>query len=202
MLTLSDRDAYAHAYRVAALAVSVARALQLRDEAVAALERAALLHDSASWRAGSRAAQAGAADRRGAGCWSAGIRRSARDLIAQRAVSRGGPPSWSRRARADGRPGLSAAARTRPTSRSARGSSAVADAYDAMTRPRVFRDAISSAKRCSSRALRGHAVRPRRRRRLRARCRSSLTRARTLSAHGWMPIRTSLDWRYDSRIDS
>ena len=45
VLTLADRDAYAHAYRVAALAASVGRALMLGDEDMAALERAALLHD-------------------------------------------------------------------------------------------------------------------------------------------------------------
>lgn len=45
MLTVQDRDAYAHAYRVAALAASVARALQLPEHDVTAVERAALLHD-------------------------------------------------------------------------------------------------------------------------------------------------------------
>jgi response regulator RpfG family c-di-GMP phosphodiesterase len=45
VLTLSDRDAYAHAYRVAALAMSVGLALALSPEDMAALERAALLHD-------------------------------------------------------------------------------------------------------------------------------------------------------------
>jgi response regulator RpfG family c-di-GMP phosphodiesterase len=45
MLTLSDRDAYAHAYRVTAMAVSVGRAMHLSEDDLAALERAALLHD-------------------------------------------------------------------------------------------------------------------------------------------------------------
>jgi putative two-component system response regulator len=45
MLTLSDRDAYAHAYRVAALAVSVARTLGMPEEALSAVEHGALLHD-------------------------------------------------------------------------------------------------------------------------------------------------------------
>src|SRR4051794_18714091 len=45
VLTLADRDAYAHAYRVAALAASVGCALALPEEDMAALERAALLHD-------------------------------------------------------------------------------------------------------------------------------------------------------------
>ncbi len=45
MLTMSDRDAYAHAYRVAALSVSVARSLGLTDTEVAIVERGAMLHD-------------------------------------------------------------------------------------------------------------------------------------------------------------
>jgi response regulator RpfG family c-di-GMP phosphodiesterase len=45
MLTLSDREAYAHAYRVAALTVSVARTLGMPSEALGAIERGALLHD-------------------------------------------------------------------------------------------------------------------------------------------------------------
>ena len=45
MLTLTDRDAYAHAYRVAALSVSVARTLGLPDEALGPVEHGALLHD-------------------------------------------------------------------------------------------------------------------------------------------------------------
>src|SRR4051812_11881156 len=45
VLTLADRDVYAHAYRVAALAASVGCALALPAEDMEALERAALLHD-------------------------------------------------------------------------------------------------------------------------------------------------------------
>jgi putative nucleotidyltransferase with HDIG domain len=44
-LTLGDPNAYAHAYRVAALAVSIARAMGLPDADLPALEHAALLHD-------------------------------------------------------------------------------------------------------------------------------------------------------------
>jgi response regulator RpfG family c-di-GMP phosphodiesterase len=44
-ITLADRDAYAHAYRVAALAASVGRAMLLDEDDMASLERAALLHD-------------------------------------------------------------------------------------------------------------------------------------------------------------
>ena len=78
-LTLADGDAYAHAYRVAALAASVGCALGLSDDDMAALERAALLHDLGKLAMpDARAAQAGAADRGGAGRSSAGTRRSPR----------------------------------------------------------------------------------------------------------------------------
>jgi putative nucleotidyltransferase with HDIG domain len=45
MLTLTDREAYAHAYRVAALSVSVARTLGVPDADLGKIERGALLHD-------------------------------------------------------------------------------------------------------------------------------------------------------------
>jgi response regulator RpfG family c-di-GMP phosphodiesterase len=45
MLTMSNRDAYAHAYRVAALSVSIARAMGLAEDEAAEIERGALLHD-------------------------------------------------------------------------------------------------------------------------------------------------------------
>ena len=45
MLTLTDREMYAHGYRVAALAVSIARILGLPDEALTTIEHGALLHD-------------------------------------------------------------------------------------------------------------------------------------------------------------
>jgi HD-GYP domain-containing protein (c-di-GMP phosphodiesterase class II) len=45
MLTLSNRDAYAHAYRVAALSLSMGRLLGLDEAELARVERAALLHD-------------------------------------------------------------------------------------------------------------------------------------------------------------
>lgn len=44
-LTLGDPNAYAHAYRVAALAVSIARTMGVPDADLPALEQAALLHD-------------------------------------------------------------------------------------------------------------------------------------------------------------
>jgi cyclic di-GMP phosphodiesterase len=45
MLTLTDREAYAHGYRVAALSVSIARTLGLSAEEIATIEHGALLHD-------------------------------------------------------------------------------------------------------------------------------------------------------------
>ena len=45
LLTHADPAAYAHAYRVAALAVSIARIVGVRPDEVPALEQAALLHD-------------------------------------------------------------------------------------------------------------------------------------------------------------
>ncbi len=44
-LTATNPDVYAHAYRVAALSASVARVLDMSEAEVATLERAALLHD-------------------------------------------------------------------------------------------------------------------------------------------------------------
>lgn len=45
MLTLSDREAYSHAYRVAALSLSMGRVLGLEEPDLVRLEQAALLHD-------------------------------------------------------------------------------------------------------------------------------------------------------------
>jgi putative two-component system response regulator len=45
LLTIENREGYAHAYRVAALTVRLARALDLSDEDVAIVGRSALLHD-------------------------------------------------------------------------------------------------------------------------------------------------------------
>jgi cyclic di-GMP phosphodiesterase len=44
-LTGADREAYAHAYRVAALSATVARSLGLTEREIATVERGALLHD-------------------------------------------------------------------------------------------------------------------------------------------------------------
>jgi putative nucleotidyltransferase with HDIG domain len=142
MLTLSDPDVYTHAYRVAALAVSVARALDLPDDSVAALERAALLHDI-----GKLAVP------------EAVLRKPAPLTTEEQTLIRQHPMIGAELIR--NIPYLSSAAdiirdaqermdglgypQGRHAADVAIGSRiiAVADAYDAMTRPRVFRDAIS-----------------------------------------------------------
>jgi response regulator RpfG family c-di-GMP phosphodiesterase len=141
-LTLSDRDAYAHAYRVAALAASVGCALALSDEDMAALERAALLHDvgklampdavlrkpaplTAEERAVIRQHPEIAADLTAAVPYLAAASELVRDTC-ERVDGLGYP---------NGTPAADVALGARII--------AVADAYDAMTRPRVFRDAIS-----------------------------------------------------------
>jgi putative nucleotidyltransferase with HDIG domain len=45
MLTAGDREAYAHAYRVAALSTSMARVLGVPEQRLSVIERGALLHD-------------------------------------------------------------------------------------------------------------------------------------------------------------
>ena len=141
-LTLPDRDAYAHAYRVAAMAASVGWALALPDEDMTALERAALLHDIG------KLAMPDALLKKPAPLTveeQVVIRRHpqiASDLIA--------PVPYLAAAaelvrdayeRVDGL-GYPNGTRASDVALGAR-IIAVADAYDAMTRPRVFRDAIS-----------------------------------------------------------
>jgi putative two-component system response regulator len=141
-LTIGDRDAYAHAYRVAALAASVGCALDLSDEDMAALERAALLHDVG------KLAMPEAVLRKPAPLTAEEQQlvrthpqiaaelianvpylRAASDLVrdAQERIDGLGYPNGTRAA------DVALGARI----------IAVADAYDAMTRPRVFRDAIT-----------------------------------------------------------
>jgi putative nucleotidyltransferase with HDIG domain len=141
-LTLGDHDAYAHAYRVAALAASVGRALQLSEEDMAALERAALLHDIG------KLAMPEAVLRKPAPLTLEEqqlIRQHpqiASDLIA--AVPYLEPAAELVRdaqERVDGL-GYPNGTRASDVAIGARIIS-VADAFDAMTRPRVFRDAIT-----------------------------------------------------------
>jgi response regulator RpfG family c-di-GMP phosphodiesterase len=142
MLTIGDRDAYGHAYRVAALAASMARALQLPEHERIAIERAALLHDL-----GKLAVP------------DAVLRKPAPLTPEEQLLVRLHPVIGADLIR--GIPYLAASAdlvrdahermdglgyphglRATEVPVGAR-IIAVADAYDAMTRPRVFRDAIS-----------------------------------------------------------
>jgi putative two-component system response regulator len=143
VLTLADRDAYAHAYRVAAIAASLGRAMQLRPDDMETLERAALLHDVG------KLAMPDAVLRKPAPLTLEEqdvIRRHpqiASDLIA-------GVPYLAAAAelvrdaheRVDGL-GYPNGTHAADVALGAR-IIAVADAFDTMTRPRVFRDAVST----------------------------------------------------------
>jgi len=142
-LTISDRDAYAHAYRVAALSASVGCALQLSDEDMAALERAALLHDVG------KLAMPEAVLRKPAPLTAEEqqlVRKHpqiAADLIVQVPYLRAAADLVrDAQERLDGL-GYPNGTRAADVALGAR-IIAVADAYDAMTRPRVFRDAITT----------------------------------------------------------
>jgi cyclic di-GMP phosphodiesterase len=144
MLTRHDQDVYAHAYRVAALSASMARVLGVSEEEAATIERGALLHDLG------KLAMPEAVLRKPAPLTveeQALIRMHPRlgsDLIKQvpylvqasmvvrDAHERLDGLGYPRGVRSDALP-LAARVVT------------VADAYDTMTRPRVFRDAISPA---------------------------------------------------------
>jgi putative two-component system response regulator len=144
VLTLADQDAYAHAYRVAALSASVGCAMQLGRDDMAALERAALLHDVGKF------AMPEAVLRKPAPLTTEEqdlIRQHpqiAADLIAQ-VPYLAGAADLVRDAheRIDGL-GYPNGAQASDVALGARIIS-VADAFDAMTRPRVFRDAITPA---------------------------------------------------------
>jgi putative two-component system response regulator len=142
VLTISDRDQYAHAYRVSALAASVGCAMQLADDDMAALERAALLHDVG------KLAMPEAVLRKPAPLTVEELQlihthpQIAADLIGR--VPYLEPAAdlvRDAQERVDGL-GYPNGARARDVALGAR-IIAVADAYDAMTRPRVFRDAIT-----------------------------------------------------------
>jgi HD-GYP domain-containing protein (c-di-GMP phosphodiesterase class II) len=140
----ADGDQYAHAYRVAAMAASVGCALALRPEDMEALERAALLHD-----VGKLAMP------------EAVLRKPAPLTMEEQAVIRQHPQIASdliahvpyleaaaelvrdAQERVDGL-GYPNGALAGDVALGAR-IIAVADAFDAMTRSRVFRDAITPA---------------------------------------------------------
>ena len=140
-LTVSDRDAYEHAYRVAALAASVGCALKFSGDDMAALERAALMHDVG------KLAMPDAVLRKPAPLTAEErvlVRthpQIAADLIAQVPYLE---PAAELVRDAQERPdglGYPNGACASDVALGAR-IIAVADAFDAMTRPRVFRDAI------------------------------------------------------------
>ena len=142
MLTMSDREAYAHAYRVAALSVSVARSLGLTAPEVATVERGALLHDIGKLSMP-----------------EALLRKPAPLTVEEQMLIRLHPALGSQLIA--NVPYLSTAAAVVRDAhervdglgypRGLRGDDvwigarvvSVADAYDTMTRPRVFRDAIT-----------------------------------------------------------
>jgi len=144
MLTLADHDAYAHAYRVAALSASLGCAMQLGEEDMASLERAALLHDVG------KLAMPDALLRK-----PAPLTIEEQDLIRQHPqiaadliarvpyLEQAAELVRDAHERIDGL-GYPNGAHAADVALGARIIS-VADAFDAMTRPRVFRDAITPA---------------------------------------------------------
>jgi putative nucleotidyltransferase with HDIG domain len=142
MLTMGDRDAYAHAYRVAALSAGMARILGLGDEEVAIIERGALLHDLGKLampeallrKPAPLTAEEQTLIRMHPQLGSELIRAVPyllqASLVVRDAHERLDGLGYPRGVRGDCLP-LAARIVT------------VADAYDTMTRPRVFRDAIS-----------------------------------------------------------
>lgn len=142
LLTQDDPDAYAHAYRVAALSASVGCAMRLGEEDMASLERAALLHDVG------KLAMPDAVLRK-----PAPLTIEEQNLIRQHpqiaADLMAGVPYLQTAAdlvrdaheRLDGL-GYPNGTHAADVALGARIIS-VADAFDAMTRPRVFRDAMT-----------------------------------------------------------
>lgn len=144
MLTLTDRDAYAHGYRVAALSVSIGRTMGLSGPDLAALEHGGLLHD-----VGKLAIP------------EAILRKPAPLTQEEQALVRHHPALGSElvgrvpylreaadivrdaHERMDGL-GYPNGVHASEVSLAAR-IVCLADAYDTMTRPRVFRDALTSA---------------------------------------------------------
>jgi response regulator RpfG family c-di-GMP phosphodiesterase len=144
MLTLADREAYAHGYRVAALAVSVARTLGLPEEAFATIERGALLHDVGKLAVPEailrKPAPLTVEELLLVRCHpSIGSELIAQVPYLQSAV----PIVRDAHERMDGL-GYPRGVHASEVSIGAR-IVCVADAYDTMTRPRVFRDALSPA---------------------------------------------------------
>jgi putative nucleotidyltransferase with HDIG domain len=142
MLTMSNRDAYAHAYRVAALSVTIARLLGVSEEDAAEIERGALLHDLG------KLAMPEAVLRKPAPLTVEEQRlirqhpRLGSELIAgQPYLAEASQIVRDAHERLDGL-GYPQGLRDEDIHLGGR-IVCVADAYDTMTRPRVFRDAIT-----------------------------------------------------------
>ncbi len=143
-LTATDPEAYAHAHRVAALSATVARALELCEPDVATVERGALLHDVG------KLAMPEAVLRKPAPLTADEQRlirlhpRVGHELIAHLPhVSHAAAVVRDAHERVDGQ-GYPCGSREDEVSIGAR-IVAVTDAYDTMTRARVFRDAMTHA---------------------------------------------------------
>jgi response regulator RpfG family c-di-GMP phosphodiesterase len=144
MLTLTDRDAYAHGYRVAALSVSVARILGVPDEELGTIEHGGLLHD-----VGKLAIPEAILRKPAPLTTEEQLLVRFHPTLGSELIARvpylAGATSVVRDAheRMDGL-GYPRGIHASEVSVGAR-IVCVADAYDTMTRPRVFRDAISPA---------------------------------------------------------
>lgn len=142
MLTIADRDAYAHAYRVAAVSVSIGRALGLSEADLGTLERGALLHDlgklvmpDALLRKPAPLTAEETALIRQHPSLGSDLIRDVPYLADAAAVIRDAQERLDGLGYPQGLRGDDVWVGARIV--------AVADAYDAMTRPRVFRDAIT-----------------------------------------------------------
>jgi cyclic di-GMP phosphodiesterase len=144
MLMLNDREAYGHAYRVAALSIRVAKALRLGEDDVKTVGRGALLHDIGKLAMPESLL-------RKPGPLSAEEQRLIRLHPAVGSALIGPVPYLSAASavvrdaheRVDGL-GFPRGTRAGSTWIGARIVS-VADGYDTMTRPRAFRDALNAA---------------------------------------------------------
>jgi putative two-component system response regulator len=141
MLTLTNREAYAHGYRVAALSVSIARTLGVAGKELASIEHGGLLHDVGKLAIPEailrKPAPLTAEEQTLVRCHpTLGSELIARVHHLRAAV----PIVRDAHERMDGL-GFPRGIHASEVSLGAR-IVCVADAYDTMTRPRVFRDAI------------------------------------------------------------
>ncbi|MEP6917911.1 MAG: HD domain-containing phosphohydrolase, partial [Acidobacteriota bacterium] len=144
MLTLTNRDAYAHGYRVAALSVSVARLLGVPEAEIGTIERGGLLHDVGKLAIPEAILRKPAPLTMEEQLLVRHHPAFGSDLIGQVPYLAGSMPLVrDAHERMDGL-GYPRGIHAGDVSLGAR-IICVADAYDTMTRPRVFRDAISPA---------------------------------------------------------